>query len=144
MQKKLDTLWSGCIQLQWWVTRFAAGSGIRKRQLNCGLWQQSLVSVSPIRTWVCIISAWKIQRRPSFTLGPRLWLDMKVQDATLEQWRHSLEIWDELLSIGTLLHLLGLILPCIISGHSLKMGLLLKENLWTQLWLPTNLPVVRW
>ena len=37
------------------------------------------------------------------------------------------------LSIGSLLHLLGYILPCIISGHSLKMVLLLKENLWTQL-----------
>ena len=47
----------------------------------------------------------KPPRRPSFTSGPRLWLDMKVQDATLEQWRHSREIWEELLSIGSLLHL---------------------------------------
>ena len=42
-----------------------------------------------------------------------LWQDMKVQDSTLEQWSHCLERWDELSSIGRLLHLLGIILPCI-------------------------------
>ena len=51
-------------------------------------------------------------KKAKFQYEAAEWLDMKVQDATLEQWRHSPEIWDELLSIGRLLHQLGVFVPC--------------------------------
>jgi hypothetical protein len=38
----------------------------------------------------------KNRKKAKFHLEAGQWLDMKVQDITLEQWRHSLEIWDEL------------------------------------------------
>ena len=37
--------------------------------------------------------------------------DMKRQGAILETWRHSPEIWNELLNIGQLLHQLGNLVP---------------------------------
>ena len=53
------------------------------------------------RILICLTSTstviWEIRGRPNFTWRPLLWQGMKVQDATLEQWRHSPEIWTELL-----------------------------------------------
>jgi len=64
-------------------------------------------------------------------MRPQQWLDMKVQDATLEQWRHSPEIWDELLRLEDcdISWEFLCLAPCIVE-ISFE---LLVENLWTQL-----------
>ena len=60
------------------------------------------------------IVIWEIRGKPSFTWRPRLWQGMKGQETILDTLNfYSSIIQTKLLSIGSLLHLLGHILPCI-------------------------------